>query len=694
MKENIFPSVNLLKGVGPKIAERLERLQIFTIQDLLFHLPIRYQDRTRIRPVGALRTGEECVVIGKVAHSEVVYRKRRMFLVSVDDGTGRLLLRFFYFNNSQKESFAPGVSVRCFGEVRRGLKGPEMVHPEYEIQHQDVAAKVEDHLTPIYPTTEGLHQLSLRRLTSNALHWISKEQTPTIDLLPSPPQIDGQYVNLIDALQYVHRPPPEADVESLAAGKHIMQRRLAFEELLAQQLSLSKLRLQMQKQAAPSLSAPGNLYKEMLKKLEFKLTNAQQRVISTVFDDLKNDYPMLRLVQGDVGSGKTLIAIAACLQAIESNHQAVMMAPTEILAEQHLRNFSTLLEPMGVRLAWLSGKLNASKSNEMKELIASGTANAIIGTHALFQQGVEFKNLALVVIDEQHRFGVHQRLALREKGIHDGMHPHQLIMTATPIPRTLAMTAYADLDYSVVDELPPGRKPINTIAVALERRNEVVDRVANACRQGQQAYWVCTLVEESEILQCQAAEDVHRVLGQMLRGVKVGLVHGRMKGKEKDAVMQEFAQGKIDLLVATTVIEVGVDVPNASLMIIENAERLGLAQLHQLRGRVGRGTEESSCVLLYSPPLTENAKLRIDTMRNTNDGFEIARVDLEIRGPGEVLGTRQTGMLELRIANIMRDQDLIPTVQEMSKLLIQEFPERVDPIIQRWLGKSYEFGQV
>jgi len=401
---------------------------------------------------------------------------------------------------------------------------------------------------------------------------------------------------------------------------------------------------------------------------------------------------MLRLVQGDVGSGKTLIAMAACLQAIESNHQAVMMAPTEILAEQHLRNFSSLLEPLGIRLAWLSGKLSTSKANEMKELIATGTANAIIGTHALFQQAVEFKNLALVVIDEQHRFGVHQRLALREKGIQDGMHPHQLIMTATPIPRTLAMTAYADLDYSVVDELPPGRKPINTIAVAMERRHEVVERVANACRAGQQAYWVCTLVEESEALQCQAAEDVHRVLGQMLRGVKVGLVHGRMKGKEKDAVMQEFAQAKIDLLVATTVIEVGVDVPNASLMIIENAERLGLAQLHQLRGRVGRGTEESSCVLLYSPPLTENAKLRIDTMRNTNDGFEIARVDLEIRGPGEVLGTRQTGMLELRIANIMRDQDLIPTVQEMAKLLIQEFPERVD--IQRWLGKSYEFGQV
>ena len=473
-----------------------------------------------------------------------------------------------------------------------------------------------------------------------------------------------------------------------------MQRRLSFEELLAQQLSLSKLRLQMQKQPAIPIQANGQLYKKLLDAIEFDLTQAQQRVIKTVFSDLGTDSPMLRLVQGDVGSGKTLIAIAACLQVIEAGYQAVVMAPTEILAEQHLRNFSQWLEPLGVRLAWLSGKLTASKANEMKELIATGTANAIVGTHALFQQGVEFKNLALVVIDEQHRFGVHQRLALREKGIQEGMHPHQLIMTATPIPRTLAMTAYADLDYSVIDELPPGRKPISTIAIPMERRQEVVNRVANACRNGQQAYWVCTLVEESEALQCQAAEDVFRELSQLLRGVRVGLVHGRMKGKEKDSVMQDFSAKKIDLLVATTVIEVGVDVPNASLMIIENAERLGLAQLHQLRGRVGRGSEESSCVLVFDPPLTDNAKTRIDTMRNTNDGFKIAQVDLEIRGPGEVLGTRQTGMLQLRIANIMRDQDLIPLVQETAKQLLEEYPHNVDAVIQRWLGKSIEFGQV
>ncbi len=698
MSKDTFPSVETLKGVGPKAAERLQRIQIYTVQDLLFHLPIRYQDRTRIRPVGALRTGEECVVIGTIIHSEVVFRKRRMLLVSVEDGTGRVQLRFFYFNKSQRENLSTGAKIRCFGEVRRSLKVPEMVHPEYEILHNDETTKVEDHLTPIYSTTEGLHQLSLRRLTSQALQWATENEgekgAPVLDLLPTPPRIDGQNVSIVDALKFVHRPPPEADTEALSSGKHVMQRRLAFEELLAQQLSLSKLRLQMQRQDAVSIKTEGKLYKGLLDKLEFELTNAQTRVIKTLFSDLSNPYPMLRLLQGDVGSGKTLVAIAGCLQAIEAGYQAVMMAPTEILAEQHLRNFSKWLEPLGVRIAWLSGKLTASKANEMKALIASGTANAIIGTHALFQQGVEFKNLAFIVVDEQHRFGVHQRLALREKGIQDGMHPHQLIMTATPIPRTLAMTAYADLDYSVIDELPPGRKPISTIAIPMERRQDVVDRVANACRNGQQAYWVCTLVEESEVLQCQAAEDVYRELSQLLRGVNVGLVHGRMKGKEKDAVMQDFTNRKIDLLVATTVIEVGVDVPNASLMIIENAERLGLAQLHQLRGRVGRGTEESSCVLVFSPPLTDNAKTRIDTMRNTNDGFKIAQVDLEIRGPGEVLGTRQTGMLELRIANIMRDQDLIPLVQEYAKQILEEYPQNVDAVIQRWLGRSTEYGQV
>ena len=573
MDNQSLPAVDTLKGVGPRISDRLSRLQIFTVQDLLFHMPIRYQDRTQVRSIAALRPGDECVVIGTVAHSEVVYRKRRMLLVNVEDGTGRILLRFFYFNNTQRNNLANGVKVRCFGEVRRGIKGPEMVHPEYEIQRANDRAKVEDHLTPVYPTTEGLHQLSLRQLTSQALQWLSNNKTSKIDLLPNPPVINGQQVSILDALRFVHRPPPEADIEALSLGVHVMQRRLAFEELLAQHLSLSKLRLHMQKQPAIAIKSDASLYNKLIENLEFSLTDAQKRVITTLFEDLKNNFPMLRLVQGDVGSGKTLIAIAACLQVIEAGYQAVIMAPTEILAEQHLRNFSKWLEPLGIQLAWLSGKLSASKSSEMKQHIASGAANAIVGTHALFQQGVEFKNLALVVIDEQHRFGVHQRLALREKGIQNGTHPHQLIMTATPIPRTLAMAAYADLDYSIIDELPPGRKPIHTIAIPMERRDEVVDRVAQACRNGQQAYWVCMLVEESEAMQCQAAEDVYQELRKSLHSVNVGLVHGRMKSKEKEAVMLSFANRKIDLLVATTVIEVGVDVANASLMIIENAER-------------------------------------------------------------------------------------------------------------------------
>lgn len=694
LRGDMFPSVTALKGIGSKIMEHLQRLQIHTVQDLLFHLPIRYQDRTQVRAIGTLKPGDECVLIGTVEHSETVYRKRRMLLASVSDGTGRILLRFFYFSRAQSGNLASGASIRCFGEVRRGVRGLEMVHPEYEVQPERTVIKLEDHLTPIYPTTEGLHQIVLRRLTTQALKWLDGEKLPELDLLPVPPDIDGQQVSIIEALKFVHRPPPEANTLALAGGTHLMQRRLAFEELLAQRLSLFKLRLKIQKQPAVSITHPGSLFASLVERLEFELTKAQQRVIKAVFADLQNPYPMLRLVQGDVGSGKTLIAIAACLQVIEAGYQAVVMAPTEILAEQHVQVFSNWLTPLGVQLAWLSGSMKAARSNEMKDQIANGQAQAVVGTHALFQQGVTFRDLALVVVDEQHRFGVHQRLALREKGIQGALHPHQLIMTATPIPRTLAMTAYADLDYSVIDELPPGRKPVGTIAVPRERRHEVVARVARACRRGQQAYWVCTLVEESEAMQCKAAEDVYRELGSMLQDVRVGLVHGRMKGKEKNAVMQGFANRETDLLVATTVIEVGVDVPNASLMIIENAERLGLAQLHQLRGRVGRGGQDSSCVLLFSPPLTENAKLRIDTMRGTTNGFDIAKVDLEIRGPGEVLGTRQTGMLQLRIADILRDQDLIPDVQECAKQLFTEHPERVDALIDRWLGRSMEFGQV
>lgn len=704
------PPVSTLKGVGPRILERLQRLHIHTVQDMLFHLPVRYQDRTRLRPISSLRPGDESMVIGEVEHSEIVYRRRRMLLVRLCDGSvspACLTLRFFHFNRAQRERLAGGTLLRCYGEVRKGIKGLEMIHPEYIIQPRGEPVKVENSLTPIYPTTEGLHQINLRSLTAQSLRWLCNAREfdrEGIELLPRLPEIDGRKITIREALTYIHRPPVDADIKLLLEGKHVTQRRLAHEELLAHQLSLSKIKMQMQRQAANVIAPPGKHYSRLLEKLGFNLTGAQRRVIGEVFSDLQKPHPMLRLVQGDVGSGKTLIAIAACLQAVEAGYQAVMMAPTEILAEQHLQNFGNWLAridtaPFGgtLHLACLSGKLNATQSRQMKERIASGDAGIVLGTHALFQQGVHFKNLALVIVDEQHRFGVHQRLALREKGSDTAggsVAPHQLIMTATPIPRTLAMTAYADLDYSVIDELPPGRKPVETIAVPREKRQQVIERVASACRSGQQAYWVCTLVEESEAIQCQAAMDVHQALHRQLHGVRVGLLHGRMKGREKDVVMQDFLQCRIDLLVATTVIEVGVNVTNASLMVIENAERLGLAQLHQLRGRVGRGKRQSSCVLLYNPPLTDHARLRIDTLRTTNDGFRIAQVDMQLRGPGEMLGTRQTGALQFRIADIMRDHDLIPAVQQTAAYLLANHPQVVDALVQRWLGKSIEFGQV
>ncbi len=689
-----MPSVTTLSGVGPRVAERLARLGIDRVQDLLFHLPIRYQDRTRVIPMGSLRPADEVVVEGVVMHAEVAFRRRRSLLVRIADGSGQITLRFFHFNATQQQNLCRGARVRCFGETRRGPSSLEMVHPEYRVIQSDEPDGVEEHLTPIYSTTEGVHQIGLRKLTSQALQWLSSHHDELSELIPDDYFPGASFPALADALQYIHRPPPDADIGQLTEVRHPAQRRLVFEELLAQQLSLVRLRARLRKQSAPVIRVADKLLDSFMQALPFELTGAQQRVIEQLRDDIRQAHPMLRLVQGDVGSGKTVVAAAACLKVVEAGLQAALMAPTEILAEQHYRSFAGWLEPLGLKVAWLSGKLKAAQRREMLEMIASGDANVIVGTHALFQDDVTFKSLALVVIDEQHRFGVHQRLALREKGVRDGRYPHQLIMTATPIPRTLAMTAYADLDYSVVDELPPGRTPVKTVAIADNRRAEVVERVSRACGQGRQAYWVCTLIDESEALQCQAAEDAYASLTEALPHLAVGLVHGRMKPQDKEEVMQRFTQAGIDLLVATTVIEVGVDVPNASLMIIENAERLGLAQLHQLRGRVGRGNTESSCVLMYRTPLTANAKQRIDAMRKTTDGFEIARIDLELRGPGEVLGTRQTGLMQLQIADIVRDQELLPRIQETAKRLLAEHPECVEPLIQRWLGDAVQFGQV
>ena len=682
--------VTTLKGVGPRVAEKLARLELHTIQDVLFHLPLRYQDRTRVCPIGALREGMEIAIEGQVEHTEIVFRRRRMLLCRVADGSGAILLRFFHFSKQQREALRPGTSLRCFGEARRGPQMMEMVHPEYRPRLQDQAAEVEETLTPIYPTTEGVHQLTLRRLTEEALTMVSAVH----EWLPESIAGDLDFPGLADALGFLHRPPPDANVALLLEGMHPAQQRLAFEELLAHQLSMLTMRARAAAHSALPLDVPGQMGKCLLANLGFMLTAAQHRVSEEIRKDLQRPNPMLRLVQGDVGSGKTVVAALACLQAVEAGCQAAIMAPTEILTEQHYRSFQKWLEPMDLRIAWLSGKQKAAQRREMLELVKSGQAAVVVGTHALFQGDVEFAHLALIIVDEQHRFGVHQRMALRQKGESAGLYPHQLIMTATPIPRTLAQTAYADLDVSVIDELPPGRKPVDTVAMSQSRRSEVVEHVARACREGRQCYWVCTLVEESEALQCEAAEVTHAKLREALVDLRIGLVHGRLKPAEKEAVMHSFKAGELDLLVATTVIEVGVDVPNASLMIIDNAERLGLSQLHQLRGRVGRGSEKSSCVLLYQPPLSENGRKRIQALRATGDGFKIAQIDLELRGPGELLGTRQTGLMQFRIADLARDGALIPRVARAAAELMRASPGSVKPLIRRWTGGKARYREV
>ncbi len=689
-----------LKGVGPRMAERLERLGLHGIEDLLFHLPYRYQDRTHVAVIGALRPGSELVVEGEVQACDIKFGKRRSLLCRINDGTGSLVLRFFHFNARQQAGLVRGARLRCFGEVRRGAAMLEMVHPEYELLDPEgglaplAGTATEPHLTPLYHTTDGLAQKSLRQLTDRALERLA--QAELFDYLPSELVATLGLPGLAEALRYVHRPPPDAPVAALLAGEHPAQQRLAFEELLAHHLSLRQLRQRIEINSAPVMVVPGSLLQQLRAGLPFTLTGAQQRVMAELFADMAKPHPMQRLVQGDVGCGKTLVAAAAALQAVEAGYQVAVMAPTELLAEQHLRNFRHWCEPLGLQVAWFSGKQGVRERRDNLARLVAGDAALAVGTHALFQDEVVFNRLGLVVVDEQHRFGVHQRLALREKGRDvDGRLPHQLIMTATPIPRTLAMTAYADLDISVIDELPPGRTPVETVVISDSRRAEVVQRVHSACAsEGRQAYWVCTLIDESELLQCQAAEAAVVELTEALPDLNIGLLHGRMKSAEKESIMAAFKGGELQLLVATTVIEVGVDVPNASLMIIENAERLGLAQLHQLRGRVGRGDVSSSCVLMYHKPLSAQGRARLAALRETNDGFEIARRDLELRGPGEVLGTRQSGLLMLRIADLVRDQALLPQVEAVAGELLQRWPERVPPLIARWLGEAQRYGDV
>jgi len=683
--------VTALRGVGQALAVRLARLGVFTIQDLLFLLPLRYEDRTRVVPIGTLRVGDRAVIEAEVELTEIVFRGRRQLLTRIADGSGFLTLRFFHFNQSQKDALARGSKLRCFGEVRRGPLGLEIVHPEYRLIDAEKAPSLSESLTAIYPATEGVQQGRLRRLTDLALD--AAANGALTDWLPATVLTEFHWPTLLEALGYAHRPPPDANLAHLEARRTPAQRRLAFEELLAHQLSLKLLRREIRND--PALPLRGDrLVKRLRESLPFKLTAAQHRTFTEVAADLAESQPMLRLIQGDVGCGKTVVAALAAVCAVEANAQAALMAPTELLAEQHARNIESWLRPLGIGVTLLSGKLQGRARENALQAIASGKTGVVIGTHALFQEGVEFRRLALAIVDEQHRFGVHQRLKLRDKGIRDGHHPHQLIMTATPIPRTLAMAAYADLDVSVIDELPPGRRPVQTVALPENRRDEVVERIRHACREGRQAYWVCPLIDESDALRYQAAEETAAVLAGALPEIRVGIVHGRMTPAQKDAAMEKFKAGKMQLLVATTVIEVGVDVPNASLMVVENAERMGLAQLHQLRGRVGRGEHASTCVLLYRPPLTELARERLGTLRETNDGFEIARRDLELRGPGELLGTRQTGLVQMRVADLMRDADLLPRVQRVAELMLEQHAANIAPLIGRWVGHGEAYGQI
>lgn len=686
-------SVTVLRGVGSRVAEKLKGLGIETVQDVLFHLPSRYEDRTRIVPLGSLQPGDRVAIEGEIEHTEIVFRRRRMMICRLADGTGSITLRFFHFSQSQKNALSRGTRLRCYGEARGGFSGFEMVHPEYQrVADGDVLA-MEDSLTAIYPTTEGVHQLTIRKLVDQALDFIQSD-TVIEELLPSDLYRDESGYTLVEALQYLHRPPPDVSIQVLKSGQHPCQQRLAFEELLAHNVSLQRLRRKIQAYAAPPMQGGKDLYQKLQPQLGFDLTAAQARVIAEIIDDLQKPCPMMRLVQGDVGSGKTVVATIAAMQAIESGYQVVLMAPTEILAEQHFRNLDNWLTPLDIKLAWLSGKQKGKARQQAMFDVEHGEAQLVVGTHALFQDEVVFNRLGLIIVDEQHRFGVHQRLKLMEKGMQNGLRPHQMIMTATPIPRTLAMSAYADLDTSIIDELPPGRQPVTTVVIPEERRDEIIQRVEQACAQGRQVYWVCPLIEESEALQAQAATDTEAMLKQQLPNLRVQLIHGRLKPVEKEQLMQRFKNGEIDLLVATTVIEVGVDVPNASLMIMENAERLGLSQLHQLRGRVGRGSTQSACVLMYKSPLGGTAKERLGIMRETSDGFEIAQRDLEIRGPGEVLGTRQTGVLDLRVADLMRDQALMPKVVEASKVVFEQYPEIIEPLLHRWMKQGLQFAEV
>ena len=679
-------SVQQLQGVGAAAATLLEKLHIFSTDDLLFHLPRDYEDRSTIIPMNQLVVGRSYLLEGEVRSVDFPPGKKKSLAALLQDDSGKVTLRFYHIYKGLTDRIKIGQRLRIFGEVRIGARGLELYHPEIQVIQQHTPLP-KTQLTAIYPSTEGLTQPKLREYVRQALQYHSDELA---ELLPK------KYSNgyeLKEALHYIHEPPTDANMLQLNQGSHPAQQRLIFEELVAHQVSLLTRRAYIRQIAAPRFNSSKVLAKHLLDGLPFQMTNAQKRVSKEILHDLKQDQPMLRLVQGDVGAGKTLVAAVAACQALEADWQVALMAPTEILAEQHYLNFKRWFEPLGIEVAWLSGKQKGKARAQAEQQIKQGHAQLIVGTHALFQDNVEFSKLGLVIIDEQHRFGVDQRLALRNKGT-DQFTPHQLVMTATPIPRTLAMSAYGDLDTSIIDELPPGRTPIQTVTIPLDRREQVLQRIASNCREGKQAYWVCTLVEQSETLDAQAAEATYQEIKERFSDINIGLVHGKMKADEKQSVMQAFKDNQLQLLIATTVIEVGVDVPNASIMVIENAERLGLSQLHQLRGRVGRGATASFCALLYKTPLSQNGQERLSILRESNDGFVIAEKDLEIRGPGELLGTKQTGDMGFRVARLERDDHLLSQAHYVAAQILKDYPQHADGLLKRWLPEAPRYAYV
>jgi ATP-dependent DNA helicase RecG len=681
-----------LAGIGSALEKKFHSLGIYTVQDLLLHFPLRYEDRSTAYAIADAAIGEYTTIEGRIIKSEIVFKRRQMLICHIQDDSGIAILRFMHFNTGMKSTLVPGRWISAYGEIKNGKTYPEIIHPQFKLKasHEDHAINLDDEqerYTPIYSTTYGLTQNVIRKFIHAAL--LLLKRNPPVEILPEP--LASHYLDVLESLNIIHNPPIGTDIAQLSMGEHPAIKRFIFEELLAYHLSMLMLKTHNQEQQAYSIFPNQHYIPLFLSSLPYTPTNAQQRVVHDIYQDMAKSIPMMRLIQGDVGSGKTLVAALAALNAIENGYQVVLMAPTEILAEQHVNNFKQWFEPLAIKVDWLSGRLTAKNKQQRYDRIKNGDIAMLVGTHAVFVDKVQFARLGLVIIDEQHRFGVNQRLSLWEKGINNQLYPHQLIMTATPIPRTLAMTIYADLDVSIIDQLPPGRTPITTVVIPNSRRDEIIERVNQACLESRQVYWVCTLVEESETLEAQAAEMLVEELREKLPNLTIALVHGKMKSDLKQSVMQGFKQGEIQLLVATTVIEVGVDVPNASLMIIENAERLGLAQLHQLRGRVGRGTAVSHCVLMYQPPLSKVAQARLKVMRDSNDGFVIAQKDLEIRGSGEILGTRQMGIANFKIVDLIRDQHLISDVQKVSHNLQQNYPDTANQLVECWLPDRQKY---